>query len=201
MENEAGGDNTLMGRESGDGSRKLMGSEGFGSEPENFEQAFGMGESEKGNAQREIGGAAISSAASSVMNSEGMRSIETELAELGANGNEGSDETIGFSGIDMETGMKETPEIRPLAADGSTERRLGKSALLMSDKDIDLEIVKEVERSKEESKDNFKELSAKRDEMMVKFMRDKFGLIFGDDGNETEAGEQNMMKKGGSEAA
>lgn len=117
-----------------------------------------------------------------------------------------SEDTLSFAGVDMETGMKETPELKPLVADGSTEGRLGKAAVSLVHEDINLGIVREAEKSSEEFKNNPSKLDDKRNELMVKMLRDEFGRIFADDGNENDGIDQGGItedygKQGGSMAA
>lgn len=177
------------GERSSDG--EISPNEGVGSDGraiESFEQAFGAETANE--SRRGLGNAAMAS--------DGMQSIEAELAELGRNGQleqhndlaQNSAETIAFSGVDMETGMKETPELKPLGADGSTEGRMGRAAVSLVKEDINLGIVQEAEKSSSEFKNNPSRLDDKRNELMVKMLRDDFGRIFADDGNENDGIDQ-----------
>ena len=71
--------------------------------------------------------------------------------------------------------------MKPLAMDGSTEGKLGKLALRLSGEELDEASAKEVRGKISELKDKPYELQNYRDEVMVEFLRDSFGRIFGDD--------------------
>ena len=76
-------------------------------------------------------------------------------------------------------------ELRPLADDGSTERKIDKKKILTFDGDIiDKESQKEVEKAiKEYANDPF-ELDNLRNQMMADGLRDNYGRIFGNGGED-----------------
>ena len=176
----------------------------FGS-PESFEKAFGV-EKRSGNEQigaqggeyddkqrkeqmMGLGGAAVGS--------NGIDSVEAELAEIGRKGKmdratggmtdetggmigvENSD-TITFSGVDMETGMKKTPEMEPLAADGSTEGKLGKIAVSLVGDGISRDMAKEIKEEYEKNANDPYEMAIGVNELTTKFLKDAYGRNFPD---------------------
>lgn len=82
-----------------------------------------------------------------------------------------------------------TSEMKPLAADGSTERKMGSLALKLSGEELDEASEKEMKQKITELKDNPYELQNYRDEAMTEFLRGSFGRIFGDDS--TANGDEN----------
>lgn len=89
----------------------------------------------------------------------------------------------------METADISTTESRPLAADGTTEGKIGRLAVQLSGEMLDEASAKEVKDKIVELKDDPYELQNYRDEAMVDFLRDNFGRIFGDTTNNLDGGE------------
>lgn len=104
---------------------------------------------------------------------------EAELAELAAANAPKQGEIMDFSEM-----AEMTPEMKPLAADGSTEKAMGKIAVDLMGDVIDKATEKEIAGKISELKKDPYGLANYRDTEMTESLRNNFGRIFGNDQGE-----------------